>query len=81
MVKVGVPMLLLRYSDRLAFAMTINKSQGQSMNHMAVDLQSRNCFNHRYGYVALSSVKTEMVIRIYKNFPCCGSNGNLIRLD
>lgn len=46
--------------------MTIKKSQGQSMKHIAVDLQSRNLFSHRHEYVALSRVVKKIVNRVYK---------------
>ena len=36
--------------------MTINKSQGQSMKYMGVDLQSRQCFTYGQLYVGLSRV-------------------------
>jgi len=34
-----VPLKRLQFSVRLAFAMTINKSQGQSVEHIGINLQ------------------------------------------
>jgi hypothetical protein len=42
-----------QFPIRLAFAMTINKSQGQSLHHVGVDLRSP-VFTHGQLYVALS---------------------------
>ena len=41
---------------RPCFAMTINKSQGQSLNYVGLDLKIRPCFAHGHLYVALSRV-------------------------
>jgi hypothetical protein len=43
----------MQFPIRLAFAMTINKSQGQSLNHVGVDL-CLPVFTHGQLYVALS---------------------------
>uniref|UniRef100_A0AAG5D1S3 DNA helicase Pif1-like 2B domain-containing protein n=1 Tax=Anopheles atroparvus TaxID=41427 RepID=A0AAG5D1S3_ANOAO len=45
----------LQFPVRLAFAITINKSQGQTMKHCGVDLRSP-CFSHGQFYVACSRV-------------------------
>ena len=45
-----------QFPVRLAFAMTINKSQGQSMERVAVYLP-RSCFAHGQLYVAFSRVR------------------------
>jgi ATP-dependent exoDNAse (exonuclease V) alpha subunit len=42
-----------QFPVRLAFAMTINKSQGQSLDHVGIDLR-RQVFAHGQLYVALS---------------------------
>ena len=41
---------------RPAFAMTVNKAQGQSLKYVGVDLKARPCFTHGQLYVALSRV-------------------------
>jgi ATP-dependent DNA helicase PIF1 len=43
----------LQFPNRLAFAMTINKSQGQTMSVCRLDL-STSCFSHGQLYVACS---------------------------
>jgi len=45
----------LQFPVRVAFAMTINKSQGQSIKYCGVDLRSQ-CFSHGQFYVACSRV-------------------------
>ena len=44
-----------QFPVRLCFAMTINKSQGQSFDMVGVDLR-QECFTHAQLYVALSRV-------------------------
>ena len=50
-----LPILLkrLQFLVRLAFAMTINKSQEQSVEHMGINLQTL-VFSHRQHYVVFS---------------------------
>jgi len=48
-----VPLKRLQFPVRLAFAMTINKSQGQSVEHVRINLQTL-VFSHRQLYVAFS---------------------------
>jgi len=52
-----LPFVLKRtlFPVRLCFAMTVNKSQGQSLDHVAVDLRTP-AFSHGQLYVALSIV-------------------------
>jgi ATP-dependent DNA helicase PIF1 len=45
-----------------SFAMTINKSQGQTFNFVGVDL-SRNVFSHCQLYVACSHCKTYQTLK------------------
>ena len=46
-----------------AFAMTINKSQGQSFDHVAIDLR-RNIFSHGQLYVAISRCRSKTNLKI-----------------
>ena len=45
----------IQFPIKLAFAMTINKSQGQSLKVAGIDLQN-DCFGHGQLYVAISRV-------------------------
>jgi PIF1-like helicase/Helicase len=53
----GVELQRLQFPIRLCFAMTINKSQGQTMNTVGIDLRDR-IFSHGQLYVALSRVQS-----------------------
>ena len=44
-----VPLCRLQFPVRLAFAMTINKSQGQSVKYVGLDLCSNNTHSDSYG--------------------------------
>jgi len=48
-----VPLKRLQFSVRLVFTMTINKSQGQSVEHVGINLQT-SVFSHEQLYVAFS---------------------------
>ena len=48
----------------VSFAMTINKSQGQTLNHVGLHL-SRPVFSHGQLYVALSRVRSMDGLKIY----------------
>ena len=50
-----------------AFAMTVNKSQGQSLKHVGLDLRSKSCFSHGQLYVGLSRVTNEANLKIISN--------------
>jgi hypothetical protein len=53
---IPTPFIRKQYPVRPAFAMTINKSQGQSMKYVGINLQARPAFSHGQLYVALSRV-------------------------
>jgi ATP-dependent exoDNAse (exonuclease V) alpha subunit len=52
-----------QFPVRLAFAMTINKSQGQSVKHIGLDLR-RSVFTHGQLYVALSRCTSSLRIKV-----------------
>ncbi|KIH46987.1 hypothetical protein ANCDUO_22957 [Ancylostoma duodenale] len=54
----------LQFPVRLAFAMTINKAQGQSLRVAGINLESP-CFSHGQLYVACSRVGTPKNLYIY----------------
>jgi len=49
--KLSMPLKRLQFPVRLVFAITINKSQGQSVEHVGINLQTL-VFLHRQLYVA-----------------------------
>ena len=63
----SLPFILYRkqFPIVLAFAITINKSQGQSFNSVGIYLK-KSLFSHRQLYVALSRCKNPNNIYIYK---------------
>lgn len=60
---IGFHLQRLQFPVRLAFAMTINKSQGQSVNYVGIDLTTP-VFTHGQLYVALSRCRTLHNIKI-----------------
>jgi len=61
-----LPVLLkrLQFPVRPAFAMTINKSQGQSVEHMGINLQTL-VFSHEQLYVAFSRCTSPLNISVF----------------
>ncbi|XP_043467912.1 uncharacterized protein LOC122502086 [Leptopilina heterotoma] len=53
-----------QFPIKLAFAMTINKAQGQTFEKIAVDLR-KDVFTHGQGYVAYSRVKSWETLKIF----------------
>ena len=53
-----------QFPVKIAFAMTINISQGQTFEKISVDLR-RDVFNHGQLYVAFSSVRSWESLRVY----------------
>ncbi len=64
---------LVQLPLRLAWAITIHKSQGMSLDHAEIDLT--NTFTYGMGYVALSRVRTLAGIRLI------GFNPNALAVD
>jgi len=58
-----VPLKRLQFPVRLAFAMTINKSQGQSVEHMGINLQT-SVFSHGQLYMAFSRCTSPLNISV-----------------
>ena len=54
----------LQFPIKLAFALTINKSQGQTMKFAGIDL-TNNCFSHGQLYVACSRVSNPKNLYIH----------------
>merc|ERR1712023_47371 len=52
-----------QFPIRLAFAMTINKSQGQTFDRVGL-LLDRPCFSHGQLYVAMSRVRNKDSLKI-----------------
>jgi hypothetical protein len=61
-----LPLQRHQFPVRLAFAMTINKSQGQSVSHVGLDLQTP-VFSHGQLYVALSRCTSASRIKVLLN--------------
>ena len=59
-----IPFQRLQFPIRLAFAMTINKSQGQTMTFCGLDLENL-CFSHGQLYVACSRVGKPSNLFVY----------------
>ncbi|KAH7699669.1 hypothetical protein AAVH_33225, partial [Aphelenchoides avenae] len=57
-----------QFPVRLAFAMTINKSQGQTLKSVGVDIRNP-AFSHGQLYVALSRVRDLQSIKVLTNGP------------
>jgi len=60
-----LPVLLkrLQFPVRVAFAMTINKSQGQSVEHVGINLQTL-VFSYKQLYVAFSRCTSSLNISV-----------------
>ena len=58
-----IPLCRKQFPVRLAFSMTINKSQGQSVKHVGLDLRSA-VFSHGQLYVALSRCTSANRIKV-----------------
>lgn len=59
-----IPFKRLQFPIRLAYAMTINKSQGQTMTFCGLDLENP-CFSHGQLYVACSRVGKPSSLFVY----------------
>jgi ATP-dependent exoDNAse (exonuclease V) alpha subunit len=59
----SVDLTRLQFPVRLAFAMTMNKAQGQSLSHVGIDLRD-DVFSHGQLYVALSRATSGEQIKV-----------------
>lgn len=66
-----------QFPVRIAFAMTINKSQGQSVKHVGLDLRTP-IFTHGQLYVALSRVTSVHRIKIILPTQNVGTTKNIV---
>jgi ATP-dependent exoDNAse (exonuclease V) alpha subunit len=60
----GIPFTRTQYPLEPGFCMTVNKSQGQTLDRVGVDLTSRQCFSHGMLYTALSRVRSASSLQI-----------------
>ncbi len=76
------PFVLCHYqfSVRVAFAMTINKSQGQTLNNIGVYLLSP-VFSHGQLYVAISRVISSANIKIFNGQGPNGYMQNVVYIE
>lgn len=56
--------LMFEFAIRLAYAMSINRSQGQTLQKVGINLD-KNCFSHGQLYVACSRVGSPQNLHIY----------------
>ena len=54
----------IQFPIRLAFAITINKAQGQTLNKVGIDLKYVEIFLHGQLYTAFSRVRTAHSIKV-----------------
>ena len=72
-----VPILtVLQYPIKLAYAISVHKSQGQTLDHILVDLTQ--CWMPNLGYVALSRVRSVDDITLIKRGAKVGSPNALL---
>lgn len=67
-----------QFPIKLAFAMTINKAQGQTFEKNGIDLR-RDVFNHGQLYVTCSRVRSWDSLKIFLNNDHRGENDNKIK--
>jgi hypothetical protein len=60
----GVPFDRIQFPIKLAFAMTVNKAQGQTLGNIGLALRESQCFSHGQAYVAFSRVKSSACIKV-----------------
>ena len=73
-------LIRLQFPIRAAFAMTINKSQGQTFSFVGIWLEEP-CFSHGQLYVALSRVGSQNNIKLFKKPGTDDLTRNVVFLD
>lgn len=62
-----VPFYRKQFPVRLAFSMTVNKSQGQTLDKVGLKLDKNECFSHGQLYVAISRVRNWNSLKVKLN--------------
>jgi hypothetical protein len=72
-----IPLRRRQFPVRLAFAMTVNKSQGQSLKHVGLDLRS-SVFSHGQLYVGLSRCTSGNRLKVLLKEEDAGKTPNIV---
>ena len=72
-----IPLRRRQFPVQLAFAMTMNKSQGQSLKHVGLDLRTP-VFSHGQLYVGLSRCTSGNRLKILVKDVDGGRTGNVV---
>jgi hypothetical protein len=72
-----IPLRRRQFPVRLAFAMTVNKSQGQSLKHVGLDLRTP-VFSHGQLYVGLSRCTSGNRLKVLLKEEDAGKTGNIV---
>ncbi|XP_027072018.2 uncharacterized protein [Coffea arabica] len=81
--KNGIPFKRTQFPIKLCFAMTINKSQGQTLDYVGIYLREP-VFSHGQLYVALSRAKTSSAVKVlivpatYSDSATCTKTRNVV---
>jgi hypothetical protein len=62
--QMGVQWKRTQFPVRISFAMTVNKSQGQTLNRVGMHLRDHECFSHGQMYVGCSRVRNAASLKI-----------------
>eukprot|EP01063_Lacrimia_lanifica_P006905 TRINITY_DN14374_c0_g2_i1.p1 TRINITY_DN14374_c0_g2~~TRINITY_DN14374_c0_g2_i1.p1 ORF type:complete len:386 (+),score=118.51 TRINITY_DN14374_c0_g2_i1:1-1158(+) len=74
----GIEFSRTQFPIKPAFAITINKSQGQTLDKVGVDLATRPCFQHGQLYVALTRVRKREDLFIAAGLDSKGCTANVV---
>lgn len=73
-----VPFYRKQFPIKLAFAMTINKSQGQTFDKVGLKLDENECFSHGQLYVGISRVRNWQSLKIVLKKKAKGKCTNIV---